>query len=104
MTGLIAKMMLEENANKVVITADICDQAKCYRQGAMVNYSIAFSVSVKKQPENEEIVDAADYITENYAVEFDEAEMILTEIPEDCFLSKYGDTQDVIRKKWVIIL
>lgn len=59
---------------------------------------------VKRQPENEEIVDAVDYITENYAIEFDEAEMILTGIPEDCFLSKYGDIQDVIRKKWVIIL
>lgn len=38
---------------------------------------------VNEQPENEEIVDAADYITENYAIKFDEAEMILTEIPEE---------------------
>lgn len=49
---LIAKMMLEENTNKVVIAADIRNQAKCYRQGAMGNYSTAFSVSVKKNGEN----------------------------------------------------
>ena len=45
-------MMLEENTNKVVIAADIRNQIKCYRQGAMGNYSTAFSVSVKKHGEN----------------------------------------------------
>lgn len=49
---LIAKMMLKENTDKVVIAADIRDQVKCYRQGAMGNYSTAFSVSVKKNEEN----------------------------------------------------
>lgn len=49
---LIAKMMLEENTNKVVIAADIRNQAKCYKQGAMGNYSTAFGVSVKKNGEN----------------------------------------------------
>lgn len=49
---LIAKMMLEENTNKVVIAADIRNQTKCYRQGAMGNYSTAFSVIVKKKEEN----------------------------------------------------
>lgn len=49
---LIAKMMLEENTNKVVIAADIRNQVKCYQQGAMGNYSTAFSVSVKKNGEN----------------------------------------------------
>lgn len=50
---LIAKMMLEENTNKVVIAADIRNQVKCYKQGAMGNYSTAFSVSVKKNGEND---------------------------------------------------
>ena len=45
-------MMLEENTNKVVIAADIRNQTKCYRQGAMGNYSTAFSVSVKKNEKN----------------------------------------------------
>lgn len=49
---LIAKMMLEENTNKVVIAADIRNQTKCYKQGAMGNYSTAFSVSVKRNEEN----------------------------------------------------
>lgn len=49
---LIAKMMLEDNTNKVVIAADIRNQTKCYRQGAMGNYSTAFSVIVKKKEEN----------------------------------------------------
>ena len=49
---LIAKMMLEENTNKVIIAADIRNQTKCYRQGAMGNYSTAFSISVKKNGEN----------------------------------------------------
>ncbi len=45
---LIAKMMLEEHTRSVVIAADIRKQTKCYRQGAMGNYSTAFSVSVRK--------------------------------------------------------
>lgn len=49
---LIAKMMLEENTHKVVIAADIRNQTKCYKQGAMGNYSTAFSVSVKKNGED----------------------------------------------------
>lgn len=49
---LIAKMMLEENINKVVIAADIRNQTKCYKQGAMGNYSTAFSVSVRKNEGN----------------------------------------------------
>lgn len=49
---LIAKMMLEENTNKVLIAADIRNQTKCYKQGAMGNYSTAFSVSAKKNGED----------------------------------------------------
>ena len=44
--------MLEENTNKVVIAADIRNQTRCYKQGAMGNYSTAFSVSVKTNEEN----------------------------------------------------
>ena len=49
---LIAKMMSEENTNKVIIAADIRNQVKCYRQRAMGNYATAFSVSVKKNRED----------------------------------------------------
>lgn len=45
---LIAGMMLKEDTNKVVIAADIRKHLRCYRQGAMGNYSTAFSVVIKK--------------------------------------------------------
>ena len=46
---LIAKMMLDEGTEKVIIAADIRQRVGCYRQGAMGNYSTAFSVVVKKK-------------------------------------------------------
>ena len=44
---LIAKMMIEEHAEKVVMACDLRDRLDCYQAGAMGNYSTAFSVSVK---------------------------------------------------------
>ena len=46
---LIAKMMLEEQTEKVVIAEDIRTRVSCYRQGAMGNYSTAFSVVIKRK-------------------------------------------------------
>lgn len=46
---LIAKMMIEDSINKVVIAADIRDKVKCYNPGAMGNYATAFSVQIKKK-------------------------------------------------------
>ena len=46
---LIAKMMLEEKTEKLVIAEDIRTRVSCYRQGAMGNYSTAFSVVVRKK-------------------------------------------------------
>ena len=45
---LIAKMMLEENTRKVIIASDLRNRLSCYREGALGNYSTAFSVEVKK--------------------------------------------------------
>ena len=45
---LVAKMMKEENANKVIIAADIRGKIKCYRQGSLGNYATAYSVISKK--------------------------------------------------------
>ena len=45
---LIAKMMIDEDTGKVVIAADIRKQLKNYQEGAMGNYSTAFSVNVKR--------------------------------------------------------
>ena len=44
---LLAKMFIEENTNKIIIAQDIRDKLKCYRNGAMGNYSTAFSVVCK---------------------------------------------------------
>ena len=46
---LIAKMMIKDGINKVVIAADIRDKVKCYNPGAMGNYATAFSVQIKKK-------------------------------------------------------
>ena len=45
---LIAKMMLEEKTRKVIIASDLRSRLSCYREGALGNYSTAFSVEVKK--------------------------------------------------------
>lgn len=46
---LIAKLMLDEDTEKVIIAADIRRKLACCRQGAMGNYSTAFSVVVKRK-------------------------------------------------------
>lgn len=46
---LLARMMRENNINKVIIAADIRDQIHCYNPGAMGNYSTAFSVVITKK-------------------------------------------------------
>ena len=45
---LIAKMMQEEKTRKVIIASDLRSRLSCYREGALGNYSTAFSVEVKK--------------------------------------------------------
>ena len=45
---LIAKMMLEENTRKVIIAGDLRSRLGCYNEGALGNYSTAFSVERKK--------------------------------------------------------
>lgn len=46
---LIAMMMLEEQTEKIVIAEDIRTRVSCYRQGAMGNYSTAFSIVINKK-------------------------------------------------------
>lgn len=41
---LIASMILKEKTNKVIIACDLRERLKCYNQGALGNYSTAFSV------------------------------------------------------------
>lgn len=46
---LIAKMMLEENTRKVIIASDLRNRLTCYREGALGNYSTAFSVELSRK-------------------------------------------------------
>ncbi len=46
---LVAKMMIDEGTDKVVIAADIRNKIKNYKKGALGNYATAFGVVVKKR-------------------------------------------------------
>ena len=46
---LVAKMMLDEGTDKVVIASDIRNKIKNYKNGALGNYATAFGVVVKKK-------------------------------------------------------
>ena len=46
---LIAKMMIDEGTDKVVIASDIRNKIKNYKKGALGNYAAAFGVVVKKR-------------------------------------------------------
>ncbi|MCR5767686.1 MAG: hypothetical protein K6G45_04260 [Lachnospiraceae bacterium] len=54
---LVAKMMIDEGTDKVVIASDIRNKIRNYRKGALGNYATAFGVVVKKR--NLEIMDLA---------------------------------------------
>ena len=49
---LIAKMMTEENTQKIIIASDIRSKFKNYNEGSLGNYASAFSVVVKKKSDN----------------------------------------------------
>ena len=46
---LIARMMIDEGVDKVVIASDIRNKIKNYKKGALGNYATAFGVVVKKR-------------------------------------------------------
>ncbi|MCR5233872.1 MAG: hypothetical protein K6E53_08185, partial [Lachnospiraceae bacterium] len=48
---LVAKMMIDEGTDKVVIASDIRNKIKNYKNGALGNYATAFGVVVKKRAE-----------------------------------------------------
>ena len=54
---LVAKMMIDESADKVVIASDIRNKIRNYKEGALGNYATAFGVVVKKK--NSEIMELA---------------------------------------------
>ena len=54
---LVAKMMIDESTDKVVIASDIRNKIKNYKKGALGNYATAFGVMVKKR--NHDIMELA---------------------------------------------
>lgn len=46
---LVAKMMIDEGTDKVVIASDIRNKIKNYKEGALGNYATAFGVVIKKR-------------------------------------------------------
>ena len=58
---LVAKMMIDECTNKVVIASDIRNKIKNYRKGALGNYATAFGVEVKKCSEIMELARSVGY-------------------------------------------
>ena len=57
---LVAKMMIEDCTDKVVIASDIRNKIKNYKEGALGNYATAFSVVVKKK--SSEIMELAKFV------------------------------------------
>lgn len=49
---LMARMYTEEHTDKIIIASDVRDKLRCYREGALGNYSTAFSVSCKNKNKN----------------------------------------------------
>ncbi len=45
---LLAKMMIEDRTKKVIMACDLRGRLSCYSEGALGNYSTAFSVEIKK--------------------------------------------------------
>ncbi|MCR5684324.1 MAG: hypothetical protein K6G81_02740 [Lachnospiraceae bacterium] len=54
---LVARMMIDEGTDKVVIASDIRNKIKNYKNGALGNYATAFGVVVKKK--SSEIIELA---------------------------------------------
>ncbi len=65
---LIARMMLEEETEKVIIAADIRDRLRCYKEGALGNYSTAFSVVTgKKDRKDSNVYELAERVAKRVA-------------------------------------
>ena len=76
---LIAKMMIEEGTNKVVIASDIRNKIKNYKEGALGNYATAFGVVVKKRsPEIMELAKAVDLEVKNILSKPDREMLVLS--------------------------
>ena len=75
---LIAKMMIEEGTDKVVIASDIRNKIKNYKEGALGNYATAFGVVVKKRsPEILELAKSVHHEVKNIVSKPDREMLVL---------------------------
>ena len=49
---LLAKLMMEEDTEKVILACDLRDRLECYQEGALGNYSTAFSIECRKKDQS----------------------------------------------------
>ncbi len=76
---LVAKMMIEEDTDKVVIASDIRNKIKKYKNGALGNYATAFGVVVKKKrSEIMELAQAVDHEVRSITSKPDKEMLVLS--------------------------
>ncbi|WP_196805796.1 hypothetical protein [Butyrivibrio sp. WCD2001] len=89
---LIAKMMIDEGTDKVIIASDIRNKIKNYKEGALGNYATAFGVVVKKRSsEIMELAKAVDHEVRNIISKPDREMLVLS-----CYFNMDPELLDAI--------
>ncbi|WP_027217123.1 condensation domain-containing protein [Butyrivibrio fibrisolvens] len=89
---LVAKMMIDESTDKVVIASDIRNKIKNYKEGALGNYATAFGVVVKKKrSEIMELAKAVDHEVRSIMSKPDKEMLVLS-----CYFNMDPELLDAI--------
>ena len=89
---LIAKMMIDEGTDKVVIASDIRNKIKNYNKGALGNYATAFGVVVKKRSQDVmELAKAVDHEVKNIISKPDREMLVLA-----CYFNMEPELLDAV--------
>ena len=89
---LVAKMMIDEGTDKVVIASDIRNEIKNYKEGALGNYATAFGVVVKKKrSEIMELAKAVDHEVKSIISKPDKEMLVLS-----CYFNMDPELLDAI--------
>ncbi|SES35894.1 Condensation domain-containing protein [Butyrivibrio fibrisolvens] len=89
---LVAKMMIDEGTDKVVIASDIRNEIKNYKKGALGNYATAFGAVVKKKrSEIMELAKAVDHEVRSIMSKPDKEMLVLS-----CYFNMDPELLDAI--------
>lgn len=89
---LIARMMIDEGTDKVVIASDIRNKIKNYNKGALGNYATAFGVVVKKRSQDVmELAKAVDHEVKNIISKPDREMLVLA-----CYFNMEPELLDAV--------